>query len=554
MKIYEIPFQLKKINRLRQIAGTLARYQIVSASKRIWRNNPVALIKRALRDADRFKKKQPPAAAIRKVVEELGTTYIKFGQWLSVRPDFVPPEVIEELEKLQDRLPPVPFKVIRKALEQEYGRSLDEMFFEFEADPLSTASIAQVHRAVLKSGERVAVKVQHPDLKERIDVDLSILRSVADWGVKNWPHLSLHRPEDLISSFKEILMDEVDFTVEAKNQARIAEMFLETPWCHIPKVHWQYTTERILVMEYLDGFKITHRGIPAGDEYDPKLIARRLSNCFFRQIFEHGVFHSDPHPGNILFMKDNQIGVVDFGIVSKFDDKLLGHLIDWFYAAIYRDVDLFADTFLQVVTSLEPVDRSQFRTDCIDYLDEMHFQPAHRISFARLLAATNQLLYRHKISAPPTFLFFFKAISTLEGVARRVDPGFDWRHHWGPRLRKIIEERYSPERVAKDQWKVLRDYNRLISEYPDDLRDIIKTLKDGSYEVEVHGYRDYIETQRKGYTRIALSMITCSMILGIFLLGYGKGVTNLWDLHTVLPGLPWALGFLLILMFLFSRR
>src|SRR5262249_25070395 len=154
---------------------------------------------------------------------------------------------------------------------------------------------------------------------------------------------------------------------------------------------------------------------------------RRLSRCMFRQIFEQGFFHSDPHPGNVLFMRDNQVGLVDFGIVARLPDDLRNRFLDWFYAVVNRDLDLFEETFLSVGRPAGPIDRMQFRNDCLEYIDELYFQRSGQLSFARVLVITNRILYRHKISAPPTFLFFFKAISTMEGVARGLDPDFDWR-------------------------------------------------------------------------------------------------------------------------------
>jgi len=520
MNILDLAGELRKANRLRQIATTLTKYQLQSVKTSL-SNALTGLFEDRADPAER----EGAAQLIRQIVQDLGPTYVKFGQWLSVRPDFVPPDVILEFEKLQDRLPPVPFSKIKRSVEREIGGPIERVFASFDQNPLSTASIAQVHRAVLKSGQEVAVKVQHHNLRKIFDVDLAVIRSFADWAVNRWPHLKLHRPEDLLASFRDTLHDETDFLLEAKNQERIAGLFKRSPWMHIPKVYWEHTTSRLLVMEYLDGFKVSQDEFFEKWNLDRSLIAKRLSRSMFRQIFRHGVFHSDPHPGNILFLPDNGIGLIDFGIVGKLGDDLRNRFLDWFYATIYRDVDLFERTFLAVGHQLAPIDRIQFRSDCLDYIDEMHFQPVGRISFARILVATNRILYRHKISAPPTFLFFFKAISTMEGVMRRVDPAFDWRDDWGPRLRQIVGKRYSVPSLARHYAGVARDYDRLIASYPEDMRQVMRRLKDGRFEAEIQipELKAHVEEIKKGLNKVALALLISSVVFGLFFIGRGQG-------------------------------
>lgn len=551
MNILDVPGELQKANRLRQIATTLTKYQLQSVRNSL--SNALAGIFADRADAE---ESTSTAQLIRRVVQDLGPTYVKFGQWLSVRPDFVPPDLIQEFEKLQDRLPPVPFATIKRLVEREIGGPIERVFASFDQIPLSTASIAQVHRAVLKTGQEVAVKVQHENLKHVFDTDLAVIRSFSDWAVERWPHLKLHRPEDLLASFRNTLYDETDFTLEAKNQERIAGLFKKAPWMRVPKVYWEHTTSKLLVMEYLDGFKLTQDEFFEKWNLNRTLIAKRLSRSMFRQIFRHGVFHSDPHPGNILFLPDNKIGLVDFGIVGKLGDDLRNRFLDWFYATIYRDVDLFERTFLAVGQQLAPIDRIQFRSDCLNYIDELHFQPAGRISFARLLIATNRILYVHKISAPATFLFFFKAISTMEGVMRRVDPDFDWREDWGPRLRKLVQDRYSVPSLARRYSKVALDYERLITSYPEDMRQVMRRLKDGKFEAEIRipELKGHVEEIKKGLNKVAVALLISSVVFGLFFIGRGQGDTFAAWIPAVAMQFWWVtLILVLIVMYLRKR-
>jgi len=560
MKIYNVPSEIKRINRLREITMILVKYQVISAVKKLFVITPIALIAKLFKKIEELPEKKSRARLIRKILEELGTTYIKFGQWMSVRPDFVPPEIIQELEHLQDRLPPVPLKIIKRTIKQETGKSIDEIFSKFDPHPISTASIAQVHTGVLKTGEEVAVKVQLPNLKRLINVDLSILRSMADWAVRNWPHLALHRPDEALSHFKAVLMNEINFVVEAKNQERMAELFKGTSWIRIPKVHWEYTTERLLVMEYLHGLKINQLEKFKNSEWslDRKLLVERLSDCMFYQIFELGFFHADPHPGNILFMKNNQVGFVDFGIIAKLDEALLANFIDWINAMIYRDVDLFERAFLEIGKPLTTINKIQFRNDCLDFLDEFHFQPAQRISFAKVLEKINYIVYRNKISLPSNFLFFFKAISTLEGLARRLDPEYDWREAWGPKVEKIMRARYYPMAILKKYWKVLKDYDRLMANFPEDFLEIMKKIKDGKLSIETQismpQLDKYVADIRKSMQDFSLAIVLAAIIFGLFHMGRGQGPDFLKDVLGYLPQLWWVVILIIIILLYFRKR
>jgi ubiquinone biosynthesis protein len=556
MNILEVPARVRKARRLRQIAGTFIKYKLISAKERLLDVTPGALLARARGRERAIHDERTGATRIREIIQELGTTYIKFGQWLSVRPDFVPPDVIHELEKLQDRLPPISFATVTRVVERELGRPLRQVFAEFDRYPVSTASIAQVHRAVLVTGEEVAVKVQRPGLKQLISDDLLVIRSLTDWAIKHYPYLAFHRPDDLIASFRVTLMEELEFTTEARNQERIAENFKGNRWLRIPKVYWSHTTDRLLVMEFLPGFKLTTPELFAEWGLDRKLLARRLSRCMYRQIFEHGFFHADPHPGNILFMKDNQVGLVDFGIVARHSDDLRSRFLDWFYAVVYRDLDLFEETFLAVGRPAAPIDRVQFRNDCLDYIDELHFQRSGRLSFVRVLGITNRILYRHKISAPPTFLFFFKAISTMEGVARGLDPDFDWREHWGPKLRRMMEARSSPAELFNRYRQAARRYDRAFVDFPDDFRAIVKRIKDGRIEGElsIPELRGYVTELRIALNKVAVAIVVAATILGLFVVGRGRGLGFLPWLAVNLVGLWWIVALLLLVAFYFRRR
>lgn len=546
---------LRKANRLREILTTLAKYQLTSAIKGLSSIHPLSTPS----STDRYKKRaaaETKAYAVRKMIEDLGTTYVKLGQWLSVRPDVVPPELLRELEKLQDQLQPMPFKTVQQIIERETGGPLQNVFYSIDPFPLASASIGQVHRGVLKTGEEVAIKVQRPHLKRRFTVDLDILHSVAAWAVKKWPHLAVHSLEDILSAFKTSLMDETNFIEEAKNQNRMMALFSDMPWVRIANVYWEYTTERLLVMEYLDGLKVTQPEFFDNPNLDRKLMARRVSESTFRQIFEFGFFQSDPHPGNILFMDNNQLGIIDFGIAGRLDSMMLNRLLDWIYAGIYRDVDLLSKTFLEVGRPLVPVDNIQLRNDCMSYLDEIYFQPAERISFVRMLSLCNRIQYRHKIVTPAVFMSIFKTISTLEGYIRRIDPEFDWRQDWGPRLKKVIEDRFSPDAMIGDVGEVVQAYGRFASRFPDDMHEVMGKIKQGKFDLRIQMPElvSQLSGIRTGLHKLAVSIVVSSVIFGLFYLGRGQDTAFFAWLFSTMGDIWWIALLLILFVFYLNRR
>ena len=560
MSVFALPAKIQKINRLRQIASILVKHQVISTSRKAWTYNPVALVRRLAGHTQSLDDKEAQGRLIRSIIEDLGTTFIKFGQWMSVRPDIVPSEILVELEHLQDNLAPLPFKTIRRAVEAELGRPLDEVFSQFDQQGISTASIAQVHRAVLHTGEEVAVKVQHPYLRRRINTDINILNSLALWAVKNWPHLAMFNPDKLIANFRQNLLKELDFTTEAKKHNQMTKSLNELKWIHVPQVHWQYTSQRLLVMEFIHGFKLDQVKQDPDVDLDPRLLALRLSESLFHQIFRMGLMHGDPHPGNLLFLEGNRIGLVDYGIVMTISSTMADKLKDWFCAIVYRDTGLLERTFLEVFTPLAEMDRYVFRNDCQDYIDEHHFQPSHRISAGKIFAVFSNLLYKHKISTPPIFPLVFKVINTMEGVCLRLDPNFDWRQDWKPKFDDLITQHRSPDAVARRSIDLLGDYQRLTRELPDDLREIIKQFKGANLNVVYNLSEDLDTTVRsqvgqltRALNKLGAALIVSATILGLFHFLKDRDVQFLpWLADSFAPF--WPVVLILATLFFYFRR
>lgn len=554
--IVNIPKQIRKINRLREIATILAKYQVISISNGLSAINPITLISQLLGHEKEITKNEEFAVLIRKTFEELGTTYIKLGQWLSVRPDFAPPEILKELEKLQDRLPILPFKTIKRTIERETGKSIDQIFLKLSQQPISSASIAQVHFGTLKTGELVAVKVQRPNLKKLINVDIDILRTLVRLIIKKRPHLAIYNLDELLSAFKISLMKEINFHYEVGNQARMNMQYAKMPWIHIAKIYREFTTKQLIVMEYLEGVKLTQKEYFQNYKGDRNLLGQRFADCVFCSIFEYGFFQSDPHPGNVLIMKNSEFALIDFGITQTLDKETINILLHWYYASIYRDIDLFVESFLKIGTSLVPIDEIEFRNDCVAFIDEIHFQSSvERLSMAKLSEILYRIQFQHKIMLPPSFVLLFRTICIWDGSSRYVGVDLDWRKLWGPKLRKLIQSQLSPEAITKEFWRILLDYKSQIAKHPRDLRDVIKKIKEGKLKIEIQ--KSGIETQlrgiQKGLNKLAVSVFVSTIAFGLFYLGRGHGIQFLTQFTDFCTDFWWIV-LLFILTILYLRK
>lgn len=409
----------------------------------------------------------------------LGGAFVKFGQWISVRPDFAPPDIAASLEVLLDDMPPLPTRTIERVLESEFGQPPASLFSEFDSIPLSTASVAQVHRAVLAfSGEVVAVKVRRPGIKRRFQLDLRALRFFLEVMSLFDRRSSTLRVDELLNVFRETLAKEVDFLHEARNQERARRVIGRDPGVRIPRVFVELSTEKVLVMEFLDGLKL--RDSLQFDEMgiDPRRIAEILATSFFHQFFRFGYYQADPHPGNFVFLRDNTVGFLDFGIVGHFDDKLVSILMNWIRALVEQDLRRLTRALFQVATCRGPVDEVALRTDLCEYMRLFEDPSSPLYSHRQVFAVFSRLVERHRISIPSFVLFFNRTLATLDGVSRKLAPDFDWQRHW---RRLFIEEarrRTSPSRLKRELIAETLQARDLLSALPLRLNRILDSVED----------------------------------------------------------------------------
>lgn len=381
------------------------------------------------------------AERIRRAVEDLGPTFVKFGQILSLRPDLLPGEVIVELRKLQDKVAPVDFAAVRQVVEEDLGRPLDEVFFSFEETPLAAASLSQVHRALL-AGDRtaVAVKVQRPGARRIISNDLDILEAIASQLDQRLAEARLYDLPKMVRELRRSLLSELDFRREARNQRIGRANLADQAGICVPQVYEDYSSQRVLTMELIQGVRLGD----LGPEADRPRLARRGLKATIKQILADGFFHADPHPGNILFLDDGVICLLDWGMIGRLSRESRFQLTDLISAIINQDSEKLVDVLLGFVGAEGTVDRRRLQTEILDILDSYLSLPLGQIDIGRLLLEMTGLLREYRLKLPGDLAIMIKALITAEGTARQLDPDLDVVTEAEPFVREMVMRRWAP--------------------------------------------------------------------------------------------------------------
>lgn len=496
---------------------------------------------------------------IRRVVEELGITFIKLGQLLSNRPDLLPPELIEELEKLQSEVPPFPTSEAIQLIEKEYGVPIEKRFLEFSPTPIAAASIAQVHTAILPTGEVVVVKVQRPGLEEIIRTDLEIMRTFAHIIQGLFLKSEAINPLAIIDEFGRSLEREIDFWVEAAHMERFATIFAENPHVYVPKIYKEYTTRRILVMERMQGIRITD--IPtllAAGNY-PKRIARFGAEIVLEMVFRHGFFHADPHPGNMLVLEKDRICFLDFGMMGVILPRHREILNEIMVAMIDRDERRMARGLLELASRKTIPNLAQLEYDLYELLELYGNRPLKDIRLGELIQKLLRLILFYHIPLPQGFFLLSKALITIEGVGLQLDPEFNLLLQMEPIVRKMFRMEFSPESVWQEVRRQSLQVFSLLKNWPFDLKEILEKVKEGRLVLELDS-KNLIPILREWdiiSNRLSFSIVLAALVVGSSIVINAR-VPPLWgDLSVIgIVGFLVAgvIGFWLILSILRKQR
>ena len=453
---------------------------------------------------------------LRLVFEELGPTFIKLGQLLSTRPDLIPADYLDELARLQDEVPAFSLAEVHAIFREELGRSPDEVFHYFDAEPLAAASIGQVHRARLDSGAEVVVKVQRPDIDTVIAVDLEILAHIAGLMEQYLEEVQGHRPTAIVQEFARSLSREIDFAVELANIQRFARQFERNPAIHVPLVYPELSTQRVLVMEYVLGIKASMTTQLREQGYDLPLIAERGATLVMEQIFVHGFFHADPHPGNVFILPDNVVCFIDFGQMGRLSRKDREDFTDLVLDLVAGDERTIVDGVLQVTVQLGEVDREALGRDLGSLMDLYLYRPLDELEAGRILQDLLDLVTRHKLTFKPAFYQMMKALSTVEGVGLMLDPKLELIRLARPFMRRIRLERMRPARLAEEIARTGSGSLQLLRDLPEELRAILRQLRGGRMRIEFehHGLQALGAALDRVSNRIAFAIVLAALIVG----------------------------------------
>jgi len=546
----------RHLQRYREIVNVLVKHGFGHLVQRMRLSRYTA---RGRRKVYREEKRLSWAARVRLVCEELGPTFIKMGQVLSTRPDLIPLDFIEEFQKLQDRVPSFAYERVKEEIQGEIGAPVEKLFATFQKRPLAAASIGQVHSAQIESGQKVIVKVQRPGIEEVIETDLNILFNLAQLLERYVKESRLYRPVGIVEEFKRTIEKEMDYTIEGRNVERFSRNFAQDETVYIPKVYWELTSKRILTLELIEGIKISEIKKIEKAGLDKKRIARNGANAVLKQIFIDGFFHADPHPGNIFVLKNEVIAFMDFGMVGYIDQESREKIGNLFLASIEKDVDKVIDGLSDMGIIDERVALQDLRSDILELMEKYYGVPLKELEMGKIINEMIALITKHRIKVPPNFMLLGKALVTIEGVGKALDPEFDMITHTKPFATKLWKRRMEPARLAKDLVKVMGEFNELIRMLPRESKQILKKIQKGELKIglEHKGLRNLISGMDRVSNRISFSLIIAALIVGSSIIMQTDkgpifmGFPVLGILGYIIAGI---LGLWLVITILWSKR
>lgn len=474
---------------------------------------------------------------LRLMFEDLGPTFIKFGQLLSCRPDMLPLEYSREFLKLTDSVSPFPSAEAKQIVEEELKVPLSSVFSSFDDEPIAAASIAQVHRATLRDGAEVIVKIQRPHITRVIERDISVMRWIADLMEARIPEM---RPFDLrgiVDEFAHTIKRELDFFIEASNAIQLRNNFENSPILYIPKVYSKISSKRILVLERVDGIRIDDHDRLDREGYDRRDIALKGGAAFFQMVFEDGLFHADPHPGNLFVLPDCKLGLVDFGIMGRVTEENRRQFGLVFVALANRDYDTLVHQYVEMgFLSDESIDIEKFqremKEDLADFLDPYYVMQAGQIDFGAYIDHITHLLLRHRLKLPSNLYLMDKALITLEGILKQLDPEFNYVEAARPYVERLAINSKNPLRFAKSVRKTLIDLADAAVFLPQQVKLAFRKIMRGEIRITLQheDLHHLIRDIDRSSNRLSFSIITAAIIIASSIIVHAAKGPLLFDL------------------------
>jgi ubiquinone biosynthesis protein len=512
MRLGTIPRTYRSLRRLRRIISVLVKYGFDDIIERL---------NLAGKNLLPFVRRRPElrglttAQRLRLVLEELGPTFIKFGQVLSTRTDLLPPEFIHELRKLQDMVAPMPQAEVRQAVESALGRTVEELFAEFDFEVKAAASIAQVHMATLPSGRPVVIKLQRPNIERVIDDDSGVLMQLAQLMERHGVGREFE-PVKIVEHFRRNIKKEIDFTLEGQNMDRFRANFAGSGTFRVPEVIWSHSGRRLLTMERLEGIKVSERErlIEAG--YDPQVTAARLVEAMARQVIGFGLFHADPHPGNVFVLPGNVICLLDYGLVGRVDEDLVGQIVDMAAAVLRRDGDAMVRALLNIGSVESATNLRALKLDLLELVDRYYKASLRSIDMQALFEQFMAVVRVHHVSVPSELLLLARAVVLVQAVGRDLDPAFEPLARLTPLIGELAAARMGPAYHLRRFQGYLAEVADLLRELPRESRSLLHKLQRNELAVNLQhrGLERLTDEIDRSSNRISFSLIIAALIIG----------------------------------------
>lgn len=535
---------LQNAARLRTIVSVFAKHGFHNVAERIKLGR--FLVERLSgTDMDRYSAPQ----RVRMAFEELGPTFVKLGQVLATRPDLVPSDYVEEFSQLHDRVQPLPFETIKEILKTEYGQRRDEIFESVDPSPLGSASIAQVHKARLKSGDDVVIKIQRPGLLKTIDEDLNVLYMLAELLYKYIPETRPFSPIAIVDEFFKTLELETDFIVEANNIRRFQQNFKNDPTVIIPQVYLDLTTERVLVLEMLKGIPLSQEASLQQSGVIKEEVVRKSLQIYLKMVFIDGLFHGDLHAGNFFIYPDNSIGLVDFGVVGRLNSRAQTVVANQLLALAKEDYERLAYEYVELAPFTDQVNVDHFAKELRELIAPYYGLTLKNVNMGRLLMSSSSIATRHGLAVPTELMMFFKSLVAIEGLGRKIDPQFDPLSIAIEFSGDLIKKQLDPARMAGELTQIARESRHLISSLPRQLSMLVRKVNSPQYAIKLNlqNMDELKRTLENSFSLLFLGIVIASLIISASMIAQHTvhdSIHNMPTLSLILFSLAGGLGLL----------
>ncbi|GGK18267.1 ubiquinone biosynthesis protein UbiB [Yeosuana aromativorans] len=535
--VTDIGKKFKSISRYNQILRVLLKYGFEDLVHYLDENSQYILIQKLIPNSTKkHVAKFSKWAKMRLVCEELGPTFVKFGQILSNRPDLVPLELTLELEKLQDNVPPMSEIVAKEVVETELKGRVEHLFAWFEPIPFASASMAQVHKITLHSGKRVALKIQRAGIYDIITEDIKVMYKIANVLERRIPSLKNFDPVGLVKNFEDSILKELDFINESINVQRFYNNLAKDgsleQFAQAPRVYPDFTTPKVLALEFMSGIKIDRINELLSKEFDTKVIARRLAISYFKQIFEYGFFHADPHPGNLLVLPNGHICYLDFGMMGSMlprDISIFGKL---FIAITNKDVKQIIKVLQQLSNHAPVSDMRALEFDINEFVEKYYVRDVHENEMSTILLELKDIIIAHGLIVPTYFFLFARSLVTIEGVIEKLDPNLEVFEIVKPYLRHSATQKYNPVTIGKKVVNSVIELTNYMEDFPTDLKNAIRKINSGTIKVDLShkGIDPLVHTLQ----RITKQLVTASIMVALII---SASLFIIFEIHPLWNGI-----------------